>query len=130
MSDLAQRLRLNATIPMVMEAADRIEALEKLYAESRQELMKWIRNDPADAEIERLHARIEALEADINILLNLLNPLHGELDKQSYDEKLSQNFDAPPDAEYNVNITAQMERDLTQAVLILESRRDALASKA
>ena len=29
MSDLAQRLRLNATIPMVMEAADRIEALEK-----------------------------------------------------------------------------------------------------
>jgi hypothetical protein len=96
MSDLAQRLRLNATIPMVMEAAD----------------------------------RIEALEADINILLNLLNPLHGELDKQSYDEKLSQNFDAPPDAEYNVNITAQMERDLTQAVLILESRRDALASKA
>ena len=28
MSDLAQRLRLNATIPMVMEAADRIEALE------------------------------------------------------------------------------------------------------
>ena len=45
-------------------AAARIEALEKLYAESRQELMKWIRNDPADAEIERrLHARIEALEA-------------------------------------------------------------------
>jgi len=28
MSDLPQRLRLNATIPMVMEAADRIEALE------------------------------------------------------------------------------------------------------
>ena len=40
--------------------------------------------------------RIEALEVvlreDINILLNLLNPLHSELDKQSYDEKLSQNF--------------------------------------
>ena len=28
MSDLAQRLRFNATIPLVMEAADRIEALE------------------------------------------------------------------------------------------------------
>ena len=83
------------------------------------------------AAIHHLRPRIEALEAvlreDINILLNLLNPLHSELDKQSYDEKLSQNFDAPPDAEYNVNITAQMERDLTQAVLILESRRAALA---
>ena len=28
MSDLPQRLRLNATIPLVMEAVDRIEALE------------------------------------------------------------------------------------------------------
>ena len=33
MSDLAQRLRLNATIPLVMEAADRIEALEAALRE-------------------------------------------------------------------------------------------------
>ena len=32
-SDLPQRLRLNATIPLVMEAADRIEALEAVLRE-------------------------------------------------------------------------------------------------
>ena len=58
----------------------------------------------------------------VQILLDLLNPLHGELDKQTYDEKLAQNFDAPRDAEYEVTITAQQERDLTQAVCFLESR--------
>jgi len=58
----------------------------------------------------------------IKILLDLLNPLHGEIDRQTYDQKVRENFDAPPDAEYNVDITARMERDLTQAVLILEDR--------
>jgi hypothetical protein len=77
MGDLVERLRHEGVdafqqkyslgmFKLCGEAADRIEALEKLYAESRQELMKWIRNDPADAEIERLHARIEALEADVD----------------------------------------------------------------
>jgi hypothetical protein len=60
----------------------------------------------------------------------LLNPLHGSLDRQTYDERLSENFDAPPDAEYAVNVTAQQERDLTQAVLILESRIRALSPPA
>jgi hypothetical protein len=59
----------------------------------------------------------------IQTLLDLLNPLHGELDRQTYDEKVAQNFDAPRDAEYSVNITAQMERDLTQAMMILENRK-------
>jgi hypothetical protein len=57
----------------------------------------------------------------VQILLDLLNPLHGELDRQTYDQK-RENFDAPGDAEWSVNITARMERDLTQAVLILENR--------
>jgi len=59
----------------------------------------------------------------IQTLLDLLNPLHGSLDEQTYDEKVDQNFDAPADAVYSVEVTAQMERDLTQAVKILESRR-------
>lgn len=59
----------------------------------------------------------------IQILLDLLNPLHGEIDRQTYDERYKQGFDAPADAEYNIDITARMERDLTQAVLILEDRR-------
>lgn len=58
----------------------------------------------------------------IQILLDLLNPLHGSLDKQTYDEKIKENFDAPADCEYAVNVTAQQERDLTQAVLILQDR--------
>jgi hypothetical protein len=55
-------------------------------------------------------------------LLELLNPIHGSLDKQTYDDKVKEGFDAPPDAEYSVNVTAQQESDLTQAVCILESR--------
>jgi hypothetical protein len=58
----------------------------------------------------------------IQTLLDLLNPLHGSLDKQTYDEKVKADFDTPGDAEYNVDITAQQERDLCQAVMILESR--------
>lgn len=58
----------------------------------------------------------------IKTVLDLLNPLHGSLDEQTYDEKVKANFDAPRDAEYNVDITAQQESDLTQAVCILESR--------
>jgi DnaJ-class molecular chaperone len=72
-----------------------------------------------------IHAAATPLEPDaetIQTLLDLLNPLHGELDRQTYDERLTQDFDAPREAEYSVNITAQMERDLTQAVLILEDR--------
>ena len=55
-------------------------------------------------------------------LLQLLNPIHSSLDKQTYDDRVKEGFDAPPDAEYGVNVTAQQERDLTQAVCILESR--------
>ena len=58
----------------------------------------------------------------IQILLDLLNPLHGSLDRQVYDEKRGAEFDAPRDAEYDVTVTVQQERDLTQAVCILESR--------
>ena len=71
----------------------------------------------------------EALESEtIQTLLDLLNPLHDELDRQTYDEKVRENFDAPRDREYDVSITARMERDLTQAICILESRLAALAS--
>jgi hypothetical protein len=56
----------------------------------------------------------------IQTLLDLLNPLHGSLDKQIYIDVHNPDYDAPSDAEYSVTITAQMERDLTQSVLILE----------
>lgn len=65
----------------------------------------------------------------IQTLLDLLNPLHGELDRQTYDERVRENFDAPYDREYNVDITARMERDLTQAVCILEDRLRQIAPK-
>ena len=73
------------------------------------------------------HPSCAALKVDeprttFQILLDLLNPLHGSIDRQTYDEKVKEDFDAPRDREYNVDITSQMDRDLTQAVLILESR--------
>jgi hypothetical protein len=59
----------------------------------------------------------------IKILLDLLNPLHGSVDKQVMNQVTDEReLDAPSDREYNVDITARMERDLTQAVCILESR--------
>src|SRR5260370_644827 len=58
----------------------------------------------------------------IQILLDLLNPLHGDLDKQTYDAKVAMEFDMPPEYAHDVTVTAQQERDLTQAVCILENR--------
>lgn len=55
------------------------------------------------------------------VLLDLLNPLHGSLDRQFLDIP-----DDPtgrhPDDEHDVLITNKMERDLMQAVMILENR--------
>lgn len=59
----------------------------------------------------------------IQILLDLLNPLHGSLDEQTYDEVHRAELDLPKDYEHDVIVTRQMERDLTQAVLILENRK-------
>ena len=60
-------------------------------------------------------------------LLDLLNPLHAALDRQTYDAKVAGEFDLPADAEHeDITITAQMDRDLTQAVCILENRLAAL----
>lgn len=67
----------------------------------------------------------------LQMILGLINPLHGKLDKQCYDEKLRESFDAEPDAELEVTITFQDERNLNQAVLILESKlRDAALTPA
>lgn len=58
----------------------------------------------------------------IETLLALLNPLHGSLDRQTYDEKVAERFDTPRDYEHTVVVTSQQERDLNQAICILESR--------
>lgn len=59
----------------------------------------------------------------IQILLDLLDPLHGSIDRQVMDQVTDEReLDAPSDREYNVDVTARMERDLTQAVCILEDR--------
>ena len=59
----------------------------------------------------------------IQAILDLLNPLHGTIDKQLPGQFTDEReWDAPPDREYNVNITAKMERDLTQVVMVLERR--------
>lgn len=55
-------------------------------------------------------------------VLDLLNPLHGSLDKQLMDERSREEWNTPPDCEHHVIITEKMERDLTKAVLILEGK--------
>jgi len=65
----------------------------------------------------------------LQTILDLINPLHGEIDRQTYDQRVQESFDAPADAEYNVDITARMERDLSQAVAILENRLRGLPSE-
>lgn len=60
----------------------------------------------------------------IQTLLDLLNPLHGSVDEQVMEQVTDEReLDAPSDREYAINITARQERDLTQAVLILEDRK-------
>lgn len=56
------------------------------------------------------------------ILLDLLNPLHGTLDRQFLDRGERHPMGALPEDEEDVIITVQQERDLTQAVCILENR--------
>ena len=59
----------------------------------------------------------------IQTLLDLLNPLHGSVDKQIMSQVTDEReLDAPSDREYDVMVTVRQERDLTQAVMILESR--------
>jgi hypothetical protein len=67
--------------------------------------------------------RFDITAETIQTLLDLLNPLHGDLDKQTYDAKVAMEFDMPADYAHDVCITAQQERDLCQAVLILEHRK-------
>ena len=62
-------------------------------------------------------------EETIQTLLDLLNPLHGSIDRQVMDQVTDEReLNTPSDREYAVTITFRQERDLTQAVMILESR--------
>lgn len=54
------------------------------------------------------------------ILLDLINPLHVTLDRQFLDKP--EDPMPQPDDEHDVLITHKMERDLTQAVMILHNR--------
>lgn len=73
--------------------------------------------------------RLDSTET-IGALLDLLNPLHGSLDKQTYDEKMREELEIPRDREYEVTVTEGQERDLNQAVLILEDRKRQLVKAA
>lgn len=75
-----------------------------------------------NASESRVSAPLVLTDATTKILLDLLNPLHGRLDKQTYDNKRQDNFDTHPDTEHSVEITSKMEGDLTKAVLILEGK--------
>lgn len=85
-----------------------------------------------NAEISDTILRTEICDAEtVQALLDLLNPLHGSLDEQTYDRKHRGEFeyyDMPDDYDLDVNVTARMERDLHQAVCILEDRKRQFAA--
>ena len=64
MSDLPQRLRLNATIPLVMEAAARIEALEA-------ECDRWA--EQANTTAASLRTKVKTLEAALRVFADPLS---------------------------------------------------------
>lgn len=49
-------------------------------------------------------------------LLAILDELEGEFDRQVYDERRNEGFDAPDDREYGVNITAKQLRAICNAM--------------
>lgn len=53
-------------------------------------------------------------------LFDIANELHGEFDKQTYDEKRRADFDLPDDHEFDVRITAKQERALSRAIIRIE----------
>jgi hypothetical protein len=94
------------------------------------ERMKLLARSPfvAIAEVDKLSAEIEHLKnlrvlgADretIETLLDLLNPLHGFLDREFSEGGPEE---AQRDDEVAVNVQVGHERDLTQAVMILQDR--------
>lgn len=104
------------------------DKLVKQLIEHAPALLATTRPSAGDA-VRRASLNTETISdaETIKTLLDLLNPLHGDLDKQLYDERMHEELDIPKDREYSVTVTEQQERDLTQAVLILENRRRALA---
>lgn len=50
----------------------------------------------------------------------LISFLDTSFDKQTYDEKRKNDFDAPEDYEYCINVTANTERELSSVALDIE----------
>lgn len=132
---------MNSAANIITDQAANIERLTNECMEERAARMMWgdknaeltrvaganlDRAKDAEAALEKMREALGAAqcvdEETAKTLLDLLNPLHGALDLQTYDERYKQEFNAPKDAEYSVNVTAQMERDIQQAVIILERR--------
>jgi hypothetical protein len=89
----------------------------------REAIAKLIVTAANDFAGSRIVGTLTHGQETIKTLLDLLNPLHGSLDEQVTEQFTDEReLDPPKDREYAVNVTRQMERDLTQAVCILENR--------
>lgn len=68
----------------------------------------------------RIHATEDALEDPVMEaapeMLAILDELESSFDEQTWDEKKREDFDAPDDREYSVNITAKQLRAISAAV--------------
>jgi hypothetical protein len=134
---------MTGTRSLLVKYSEALELLRDIVAASdsnnRESLMNCIEEArelvaEEDRRHEGIHSHTRGPAMDrktIQILLDLLNPLHASLDKQVGDQLTDEReIDPPADREYNVNITKQQERDLTQAVCILENRKNDTDTRA
>lgn len=70
----------------------------------------------------------EPTEQVLNALFEIANDIHGEIDKQTYDEKRAAEWDLPEDHAFGVRITQAQDHALNKAILLVEKHRAALAA--
>lgn len=70
----------------------------------------------------------EPTEQVLNALFEIANDIHGEIDKQTYDEKRAAEWDLPEDHAFDVRITQAQDHALNKAILLVEKHRAALAA--
>lgn len=74
-------------------------------------------------------SRLPEMPPALESLFDIANELHGEFDKQTYDEHRRAGWDTPDDAELCVSITAKQERALSRAIVAVEAYKALVRGK-
>lgn len=72
------------------------------------------------AQMERLDRELSEARAQLKVQYRILDELEGSFDEQTYSEKAREDYDAPDDREYSVNITAKQLRAISTALATIK----------